>query len=115
MYCTYCRYPGHVRNKCYKLNPEITRNKSINNGTSSVQFVSVSNNDSIKSENNNDAKTHLESLYNPNYGKYFWVGQITGNDGAVHNLALLGDSVAQQSLLSKEKVTLTIRIQVSLD
>ena len=33
------------------------------------------------------------------------MGQITCNDGAVHNVALLRDSGAQQSLLSKEKVS----------
>ena len=70
VYCTYCRRPGHVRDKCYKLSPELAPNKSRNNGTSSVQSVSVSNNDSIKSKNNNDAKTHFEILCNPYYGKY---------------------------------------------
>ena len=42
--------------------------------------------------NNNDANTHLESLYIPNYGKYSWVGQDTSNDVAVHNVALLRDN-----------------------
>ena len=96
--------PGHVRDNCYKLNPELAPKKSRNNGTSSVQFVSVSNNDSIKSENNHDAKSHLESLYNQTT-----ISTIGWDRSLVMMMLFIMsrycETVAHNSLLSKEKVS----------